>query len=86
MAPELLCLLGTREVPELFEVVLEHIDVGQALVGVEQFLKADAIAFARDVLLVAQQQPAGAFDDLAGGVVVLDAVSRLVRNVPVLTH
>ena len=70
-----------RVVPQMLEVILQHVDGGEPAVGRQQFPEPHAI-LRLDVLAVAQEEPAGAFDHLAGLGVAPDAVG-LVHADPV---
>src|SRR5262245_54288204 len=57
-------------IPEVLQIVLEDVDGGQSLIGRQQLIEPDPVAFLRDVLTVPQQEPAGALNDLASRLVV----------------
>ena len=72
--PGRLCRAFGSLFPQPLEVFLKDVDGHQGVVGGEQLVEADQVLLSFDVVAVPEQQPARAFDHLAGWFVVGQAV------------
>src|SRR5262245_38239597 len=67
-------------IPKVLQIILQHINSSQPLVGRQQLVELDAVGLLLDVLAISQQKPAGTFNDLASGLVFPEPIGLVDTN------